>query len=266
MTDGIIQRLEDAEPLRAPALRAIIEALQLPRGSHGLDVGCGIGRQAELITEVVGAPGQVTGLDFAAPLLHAAREHARQSGWSRRVLLSQGDMYRLPFADAVFDWAWSADCAGYPAGNLLPVLAEMRRVVVPGGRVFILAWTAQQLLPGYPLLEVRLNATCSAYAPYLRDQLPEAHVLRALEVFAHAGFSAPRARTFVGEAHAPLNPALRRSLTALFEMLWGARQPEASDADWRDYQRLCRPESPDFILDQPGYYAFFTYTVFHGVR
>jgi demethylmenaquinone methyltransferase/2-methoxy-6-polyprenyl-1,4-benzoquinol methylase len=49
-------------------------------------------------------------------------------------------------------------------------------------------------------------------------------------------------------------------------MLWGTRQPEVSESDWRDYQRLCRPESPDFVLNQPGYYAFFTYTVFRADR
>jgi demethylmenaquinone methyltransferase/2-methoxy-6-polyprenyl-1,4-benzoquinol methylase len=257
--DATRQRLEEAEPLREPALRAIIESLQLPTGSHGLDVGCGIGRQARLFAETA---GRVTGLDFSLPLLRYARVRAP----TKRVSFGQGDMYRLPFANSVFDWAWSADCAGYPAGELLPVLREMRRVVRPGGWVVILAWTSQQLLPGYPLLEARLNATCSAFAPYVRGQPPESHFLRALDVFHRAGFSAPRAQTFVGEAQAPLNPALRQSLTSLLEMLWGDRQPETAEQDWRAYQRLCRPESPDFVLNQPGYYAFFTYTVFRADR
>ncbi len=34
--------------------------------------------------------------------------------------------------------------------------------------------------------------------------------------------------------------------------------------DQAEYQRLCLPESPDFILDHPDYYALFTYSMFHG--
>jgi demethylmenaquinone methyltransferase/2-methoxy-6-polyprenyl-1,4-benzoquinol methylase len=47
-------------------------------------------------------------------------------------------------------------------------------------------------------------------------------------------------------------------------MLWGERQPDVSDEDWQEYRRLCQPDSPDFIVDEPGYYAFFTYSVFRG--
>jgi demethylmenaquinone methyltransferase/2-methoxy-6-polyprenyl-1,4-benzoquinol methylase len=37
-----------------------------------------------------------------------------------------------------------------------------------------------------------------------------------------------------------------------------------SEKLWAEYQRLCLPESPDFILDHPDYYAFFTYSTFRG--
>jgi demethylmenaquinone methyltransferase/2-methoxy-6-polyprenyl-1,4-benzoquinol methylase len=47
-------------------------------------------------------------------------------------------------------------------------------------------------------------------------------------------------------------------------MLWGDPQAETSAEDWAEYQRLCQPGSADFILDIPGYYAFFTYTLFRG--
>jgi demethylmenaquinone methyltransferase/2-methoxy-6-polyprenyl-1,4-benzoquinol methylase len=34
--------------------------------------------------------------------------------------------------------------------------------------------------------------------------------------------------------------------------------------DWEEYQRLTRPESPDYILDSPDYCALFTYSMFSG--
>ena len=58
-TNLYIQRLLEANPLREPVLRSAIQALQLLRASHGLDVGCGIGLQALLLAEAVGADGHV---------------------------------------------------------------------------------------------------------------------------------------------------------------------------------------------------------------
>jgi len=172
-------------------------------------------------------------------------------------------MHRLPFPNDSFDWVWSADCVGYPSGDLLTALKEIVRVVRPGGRVAILAWTSQQLLPGYPLLEAQLNATCSAYAPLLRGTDPASHFMRALRSFSEVGLVDAKAQTFIGEVQAPLTAEYRIALTSLIEMLWSV-SPEAPEADRLEYQRLCRADSPDFILNLPEYYAFFTYTLFSG--
>jgi demethylmenaquinone methyltransferase/2-methoxy-6-polyprenyl-1,4-benzoquinol methylase len=157
----IIQNLLEANPLREPTLRSIIESLQLPRGSHGLDAGCGIGLQAFLLAEAVGTEGHVTGLDIIPELLAYGENLAWKAGLSERVTFRTGDVGCLPFDDNTFDWVWSADCIGYPAADLATLLQELLRVVKPGGDVVLLGWSSQQLLPGYPLLEARLNATCS---------------------------------------------------------------------------------------------------------
>jgi ubiquinone/menaquinone biosynthesis C-methylase UbiE len=263
-TDAYIQRLLESNPLREPLLRSVIRALQLPPGSRGLDAGCGIGLQALLLAEAIRPDGHVTGLDLSPELLRYAEEVARKSGLPERISFREGDVSRLPFEKDAFEWIWSADCVGYPVGDLLPLLREFGRVVKPGGTVAILAWTSQSLLPGYPLLEARLNATCSAYAPYIRGKLPCAHFMRALEWFEKAGLEKVEGRTFVGDVQAPLSGELRVALVSLFHMLWGEPQPETSPEDWAEYQRLCQPDSPDFILDLPNYYAFFTYTMFRG--
>lgn len=257
-----IQRLEEANPLREPTLRSAIQELRLPPGSSGLDIGCGIGLQALLLAEAVGPAGRVTGLDLSPEFLLHAQEIADNSGLAGRISFREGDMHSLPFGNHTFDWVWSADCAGYPAGELRPLLKESARVVRPGGSVAILAWSSQQLLPGYPLLEARLNATCSSVASFVRGKRPESHFLRALEWFRQAGLEEATARTFVGDSQAPLTDAIRVALTSLFDMLWGEPQPEVSPEDWQDYQRLCQPDSPEFILNLPDYYAFFTYSMF----
>jgi ubiquinone/menaquinone biosynthesis C-methylase UbiE len=262
--NAVIQNLEQANPLREPTLHSIIAALKLARGSAGLDIGCGIGLQTLLLAEATAPGGHVTGVDISAELLDYARQKIVASPLADRITFKEGDMNRLPFPDDSFDWVWSADCVGYPSGDLLSTLKEIVRVVRPGGHVAILAWTSQQVLPGYSLLETQLNATCSAYAPLLRGKNPEAYFTRALRWFSEAGITEAAARTFVGEVQAPLSQEQRTAMTSLLEMLWDVASPESMESIQWEYQRLCQPDSPDFILNLPDYYAFFTYTVFSG--
>jgi demethylmenaquinone methyltransferase/2-methoxy-6-polyprenyl-1,4-benzoquinol methylase len=196
--------------------------------------------------------------------LRYAERVVKNAGLSDRISFREGDVRKLSFDDDTFDWIWSADCVGYPVGNLLPVLLELKRVVKPGGSVAILAWSSQCLLPGYPLLEARLNATGSGLAPHVSGKPPESHFMRALGWFEKAGLVEAEARTFAGGVQAPLSDGNRRALFSLFQMLWGEPVPEVSPEDWAEYQRLCLPESPDFILDLPDYVAFYTYSLFRG--
>jgi ubiquinone/menaquinone biosynthesis C-methylase UbiE len=257
--------LDASYPLREPVTRSAIQALDLPAGSRGLDAGCGIGLQAKLLAKAVGSAGHVTGLDLSPELLVQARRIVGEAGLSDRIAFKEGNVAELPFSDDTFDWAWSMDCVGYLPRDQVSMLLELARVVRPGGRVTILAWSSEQLLPGYPRLEARLSATTMGIAPFAEGMRPGTHFLRALGWFREAGLEKPIAKTFAGDAHAPLTADLRRALEALFEMRWPGVKRELSKEDWTDYKRLCRPESPDYILNQPDYYVFFTYSMFSGL-
>ena len=262
--DAYAQRLAVSNPLAEPVVLSAIEALQLSPGSRGLDAGCGIGLQALLLAEAVGPAGHVTGLDLSSQFLVHAREIAEKAGLSERISFQQGDVNSLPFDDDTFDWVWSANCVGYHPADPLPLLRELARVAKPGGSVTILVWSSQQLLPGYPELEARLNATSSGIAPFVKGKRPETHFFRALGWFREVGLEEPTAQTFVGDAHAPLSDDMRSALVALLEMRWPGVQSEVTPEDWAEFRRLCQPESPDFILDLPDYYAFYTYSMFRG--
>jgi ubiquinone/menaquinone biosynthesis C-methylase UbiE len=262
--DLYIQDLLVSNPLREPLICEIIESLGLRAASHGLDAGCGIGLQSMLLLDAVGLNGHVTGLDILPKLLAYGQNVVEQAGVAEHITFRQGDIHHLPFDDDSFDRVWSMDCIGYPAAELMPVLNELKRVIKPGGEIFLLGWSSQQLLQGYPLLEARLNGTCSGYLPFLKDRKPESNFMRALSVLQQAGLEDVMAHTFVGDIQGPLEDDQKNALTSLFDMLWGTRQLEVSQEDWNEYQRLCKPTSADFILDIPGYYAFFTYTLFQG--
>jgi len=263
-TDNYIRQLKESNPLREPTLRKAIRALHLPPGSRGLDAGCGIGLSALLLAEAVGPAGHVTGLYLSADFLFHAKVIVNISGLSDHICFQKVVVNCVHFDDDTFDWVWSSDCVGYPTGELLPLLKELARVVKPGGSVAILAWSSQQMLPGYPLLEARLNATCSVLIPCVKGKRPESNFVRALGWFRQAGLEEPTAQTFAGDVYAPLSEDIRTALITFFNMLWGEPQPEVSQEDWAEYQRLCQPESPDFILNLPDYYAFFTVSMFWG--
>lgn len=259
-----INNLLESNPLREPLLCEIIESLGLPAGSHGLDAGCGIGLQTMLLLDAVGLNGHITGLDILPELLAYGQREVEKAELAKHITFREGDVNHLPFDDDAFDWVWSMDCIGYPAGDLKPVLRELMRVVKPGGEIILLGWSSQQLLPGYPLLEARLNGTCSGYLPFLKNQPADLNFMRALHSFQQAGLEDTVAHTFVGNIQAPLDCEQKIALISLFEMLWGTQQTEATYEDFKEFQRLCDPKLPDFILNLPEYYGFFTYTMFRG--
>jgi len=263
-TDTYLQGLLVTNPLQEPIFRSAIHALDLPQGSRGLDVGCGIGLQAIMLAEAVGPAGHVTGVDLSPEFLDCARSFAEKAGIPERFSFHEGDMNKLPFDDDTFDWVWSANCAVYAPGDHLPLLKELARVVKPGGSVIIIAWSSQQLLPGYPVLEAHLNATSSGMAPFVEGAAPEMHFPCMMGWFHRAGLDEVTARTFVGDVCAPLSEEMRSALAALIEMRWVDVEAELSEGDRAEFQRLCLAESPDFILDIPDYYAFFTYSMFRG--
>ena len=217
-----------------------------------------------LLAEATGPGGHVTGLDITTEYLEKAVSLASKSSIGKQVLFQEGDASKLPFAKNTFDWACSMDFAGYAPLDPVILLTEMGRVVKPGGRIFIIVWSSQMLLPGFPMLEARLNATSSGIAPFNTAMNPESHIMRALGWFRRAGLIEPEARTFVTDICPPLNPKIRSALTDLFQMRWQEAHSEVSQEDWAQYQRLCSADSPYFILDVPEYYAFFTYSLFSG--
>ena len=263
--DDYARKLYLSDFLREPVIRDAIRELGLREGSHVLDAGCGIGSHLSLLAEQVGPAGRVTGLDMSSDNLAVAEASARDAGLAERISVVQGDVNNLPFDDDEFDWIWSCDCVGYPkATNPSALFRETKRVLRPGGTLAILGWLCQQLLPGHSLLEARLNTASSLASAYLPEDVPESQFMRAPGWFHEAGFAEIRGRAFTGGVQAPLSENEKEALLSLFDMLWGGSQSHVSDEDWSAYRRISDPESQDFILDRPDYYAFYTYVMFTG--
>jgi demethylmenaquinone methyltransferase/2-methoxy-6-polyprenyl-1,4-benzoquinol methylase len=109
-------------------------------GDRVLDVATGTGDLAIELRGRVGTAGEVVGLDFSEGMLELAREKAPE------ICFDQGSALELPYADGEF----AAATVGFGARNFSDLgrgLAEMRRVVRPGGRVVVLEITTPQRPP-----------------------------------------------------------------------------------------------------------------------
>ena len=71
--------------LREPIIRAALQTLNLPPGSRGLDVGCGVGIITQSLAKSVSPIGHVTGLDVSPEQITFAREYAINSEMSNWI-------------------------------------------------------------------------------------------------------------------------------------------------------------------------------------
>ncbi len=111
--------------------RRLAVSASVRRGDRVLDACCGTG---DLAIAARAAGADVVGLDFSEKMLERARVKEPAVEWV------QGDLLALPFGDASFD----AATVGFGVRNVADLdggLAELRRVLRPGGRVAILEIT-----------------------------------------------------------------------------------------------------------------------------
>ncbi len=112
--------------------RAAAAMAALPPGGLALDLGTGTGDLA--LALVRSSPGvRVIGVDYATSMLTVAPGKAKGAGLAGRTAWMAADGHRLPFADNTFDAVASAFVLRN-FSDLSGALAEMRRVLVPGGR------------------------------------------------------------------------------------------------------------------------------------
>jgi len=118
----------------------------LKPGEIVLDVGCGAGLDSLLAARAVGSSGRVIGLDLLEEMCERGRDHAREAGVDGWTEFVQGEMEDIPLPDASVDVVISNGVI-----NLSPrksrVLAEIRRVLRPDGRLAVADLTVNDELP-----------------------------------------------------------------------------------------------------------------------
>ncbi|MFD7446164.1 methyltransferase domain-containing protein [Streptomyces sp. NPDC059909] len=164
--------------------RIVLDTLALRPGERVLDIGCGPGLLAAESAAVVGARGHVIGVDKSESMLTLARSRAVVPGGGK-VDLRRAAADHLPCAERSVDVAVSTQVLEYVA-DVAGALAEIHRVLVPGGRVAVLD-TDWDSLVWHCTDRPRMTRMLAAWDRHLADPHLPRTLLRALR---RAGFEA----------------------------------------------------------------------------
>lgn len=127
--------------LFGPWCEAFAEFIAPNPGDSALDVACGTGALAECLSKRVGSNGRVAGLDMDEGMIAVAQTSRLPIDWR------QGDALAMPFEDDAFDVVASHQGLQFFPDRAAG-LAEMRRVLRPGGQLALALWRESELNPG----------------------------------------------------------------------------------------------------------------------
>lgn len=126
-----------------------------------LDVATGTGRLPLLLAADARFGGHIIALDASAKMLAQARRKLQTQPVRRCISLVQQDAMRLPFPDRSFDAVTCLEALEFlpsPRG----ALAEMARVLSPGGILLTTMRIDSRWLPGRALSEAQMRAALTA--------------------------------------------------------------------------------------------------------
>ncbi|MEL6448562.1 MAG: bifunctional demethylmenaquinone methyltransferase/2-methoxy-6-polyprenyl-1,4-benzoquinol methylase UbiE [Pseudomonadota bacterium] len=187
--------------------RHTVAAAAVRPGMHVLDLAGGTGDLAMAFAEKVGESGHVVLADINAAMLEQGRDRLLDAGISGNVDITQCDAEALPFAENSFDLVTIA----FGLRNVTRKeqgLAEMYRVLRPGGRLFVLEFSKPDplLRPAYDLFSFsvlptlgKLIANDADSYRYLAESIrmhPDQDTLKGM--FETAGFERCRYENLTG--------------------------------------------------------------------
>lgn len=176
------------EPFERRARTAGLDLLRVRPGERVLELGCGAGGALVALARAVGPEGRVVGLDLSQGMINQASARLRRAGLTDRAALLVGDATSIPWPDVSFDalfMAFTLELFDTPEIPL--VLAECRRVLLPGGRLAVVSLSRETPV-GWP---TRLYERLHDRFPATLDCRP-VHPRLALEA---AGFAQAQSRT-----------------------------------------------------------------------
>jgi arsenite methyltransferase len=234
-----------------------LRAVGIRPGWRVLDAACGSGSFLPWLADLVGPGGTLAAFDLAPD--NVALVERRIAGWGLPcpVEVRTGTVLALPYPDASFDAAWFANTTQYLTdAELATALAELRRVVRPGGLVAVKEADIgfHRVAPAPPGLTARWFAVLAR-----AGRVQAAGGVRAVALpgwLRRAGLENVWRRGTQIERAAPLAPPARQVWRDLLSMM-AARAPtlDLSAADQEFWADLRNPAALDAYLDAPDFYG-----------
>jgi ubiquinone/menaquinone biosynthesis C-methylase UbiE len=240
-----------------PATEAMLQMARIASGDRVLDVAGGSGEPALTAVARVGPGGYVLSTDIATNLVRLATENARERGltadqFEARVM--DGEHLELP--DTSFDAVLSRlGLIYFP--DRPQALAEMQRVLKPGGRVALASFTTPLANPYFsiPITIIRRRAHLPAPAPGSPGPFSLGSRQAMEAALRQAGFVEIETRVVAAPLRfATADECLRfeeESFGALHEMLSGVSEEERTAA-WDEIRQELRRLEGTAGFESPG--------------
>jgi ubiquinone/menaquinone biosynthesis C-methylase UbiE len=120
-----------------PFAQVLVEWSKLGPGQTVVDVGCGTGAATRYAATQLGPSGRVIGVDINRSMIEVALSRPPVTG--APIEWYQESAYQLPLHDQSVDVALCAQTLQF-LNDRRQALAEMRRVLKPGGRIVLSLW------------------------------------------------------------------------------------------------------------------------------
>jgi len=147
-------------------------ALDTQPGESVLDIGFGTGNALIALANQVGEAGHVAGLDISPGMRNVAAEKILRRGLSEQIELTVGDARDLPYGDDTFDAVFASFTLElFPWEDIPLVLAEVKRVLKPSGRLGIVSMSVVQY-GDHPSLLENAYVWMHRHFPHLVDCQP----------------------------------------------------------------------------------------------
>jgi SAM-dependent methyltransferase len=249
---------------REELYRAIITDCRLPPTALLLDAACGDAFYSDLIADILGPQARIVAADCNLATLRSRPLP------TTNIQPCLTDVERAGLRPGAFDVVWmcrSMHSVIDPQQRVTALAALLR----PGGRLIVIendlahcpifAWPAdfeqrvQQALDRFLQQQCLNGAAIERY--YASRHLPA--------WLARAGLRHITLHTYPVEDVVPLADAVERYWRLWMGLRGSMIRPFLLSADWQAYSHAFDPESPDYVLSQPGFYCLEPTTVAWGI-
>lgn len=146
---------------------------KINKGETVIDLGSGAGFDAFLVAPLVGANGEVIGIDLSKEMLELARQNANKSNYEN-VNFVEGDIEDLPLEDSIADHVIS-NCVINLSLNKGAVYKEAYRVLKVGGKLSVSDIVLEKELPDFVKNSMAAHIACVSGAEKMDDYLKYVH-------------------------------------------------------------------------------------------